>query len=281
MEPAVWSSYWIDLSPEEMVATFSRAGWRKSELSDEHGAALLARGRPEAVGAAFRAFAADRGVSFPQGHLWLTADITAENQQEVIDRLKNWLDLFAAVGVRAGVLHPGGGALREAGRSEQEILARQAAALSALARHVEGGDFVICLENIPSSAPLASDLRTIIDAAGGGDLGICLDTGHLNLADGDQGRFVREARGLLRALHLADNDGSGDQHLMPFARGTVRWADLMTALREIAYSGLLNFEIPGENRCPLPVRLAKLDYLRVAANFLLTEMSAPRPNGTA
>ena len=275
MEPAIWSSYLIDLSPEEMVTTFSQAGWSKSELSDEHGAALLARGRPEVVGTQFAQFSAEHGVRFPQGHLWLTADITAENQQEVIDRLKRWLDLFAVVGVRAGVLHPGGGALRQAEADEREILTRQAAALTALSGHVRGSDFVICLENIVGSAPLAGDLRKIIDAAGGRNLGVCLDTGHLNLADGDQGRFVREAGGLLKALHLADNDGSGDQHLMPFARGTVRWAELMTALREIGYAGLFNFEIPGENRCPLPIRLAKLDYLKAAADFLLTEMPPP------
>ena len=272
MEPAVWSSYLIDLSPEEMVSVLAGAGWRASELSDEHGAALLARGRPAAVGREFRRFAEDHGLRFPQGHLWLTADIAAQNQHEVLDRLKEWLDLFAAVGVGAGVLHPGGEAMRQSGRSGEEVLQAQVAGLTALTRHVRGGDLVICLENIVSQAPLADDLRTIIDACGGEHLGICLDTGHLNLAGGEQGRFVRQAGNLLKALHLADNDGSGDQHLMPFARGTVRWGELMAALRETGYAGLFNFEIPGENRCPLPVRLAKLDYLKAAAEFLLRQM---------
>jgi len=181
VEPAVWSSYLIDLSPEEMVSVLAGAGWRASELSDEHGAALLARGRPAAVGREFRRFAEDHGLRFPQGHLWLTADIAAQNQHEVLDRLKEWLDLFAAVGVRAGVLHPGGEAMRQSGRSGEEVLQAQVAGLTALTRHVRGGDLVICLENIVSQAPLADDLRTIIDACGGEHLGICLDTGHLNV----------------------------------------------------------------------------------------------------
>ena len=43
------------------------------------------------------------------------------------------------------------------------------------------------------------------------------------------------------------------------------------ALREVGYAGLLNFEIPGENRCPLPVRMAKLDYFAAVIPHLLGE----------
>ena len=42
----MWSSYLIDLSPEEMTETFVEHGWRVSELSAEHARALLDRGDP-------------------------------------------------------------------------------------------------------------------------------------------------------------------------------------------------------------------------------------------
>ena len=77
----------------------------------------------------------------------------------------------------------------------------------------------------------------------------------------DQGGFIRAAAGRLRALHIDDNEGRTDQHLAPFASGTVPWAETMAALREIGYDGLFNLELPGENKCPLAIRLAKLDYL--------------------
>ena len=112
------------------------------------------------------------------------------------------------------------------------------------------------------------NLLALVESVADEHLGICLDTGHLNLHDGDQGRFVREAGGHLKALHLADNDGSSDQHLMPFGLGTVRWDELTSALHEVGYAGLANFEIPGERRCPLPVRRAKLAYLREVAAYL-------------
>jgi sugar phosphate isomerase/epimerase len=271
MTPAIWSSYYIDLTPEEMVAELARAHWLYSELSDEHGAALLGRGDPVQVGREFGRMAREQGVTFPQGHLWLAADIAGEQQGQTVDRLRGWLDLFQAVGVRCGVLHPGGGAMRKAGCSAEEVFDARVAALSALCEHVRGSEFVICLENIWTTAPLAGDLLALIEAVGSEHLGICLDTGHLNLVGGEQGIFVRRAAGALKALHLADNDGSGDQHLMPFARGTVRWAELTTALREIGYAGLLNFEIPGENRCPLAIRRAKLVYLKSVAEYLVRE----------
>ncbi len=269
MKPGMWSSFLIELSPEEMVRTFADKGWRRLELSDEHAEMLLQRPNPSATGETFRSFAADNGVAFPQGHLWLTCDIAAGNQDEVIDTLRQWLDLFCAVGIRAAVLHPGGDELIRTGCDAGRLMETRLRALGALTDHLKGTDMVLCLENIPDTAPEADDLCAIIEAADSPHLGICLDTGHLNLASGDQASFITKAGPLLKALHLADNDGSGDQHLMPYGAGTVRWDEVFPALKQIGYNGLLNFEIPGESRCPLPVRLAKLDYLKVITSLIV------------
>ena len=260
MKPAIWSSYLMDLAPEEMVREFAALGWMELELGDEHGAMLLARREPVKVGRTFQAFAAGQGVSFPQGHLWLMCDIAAVDQTATLDRLRVWLDLFVAVGVKAGVLHPGGDELASKGASPARILDAQVKALRVIAAHLRGAGMTICLENVDKQQ--AGELRTIIDAAGGEGLAICLDTGHLNVIKGNQGKFIRESGRLLQALHLHDNDGSGDQHLLPYGVGNIDWADVFAALKEIRYQGLMNFEIPGERRGPLSVRLAKLDYLR-------------------
>lgn len=70
-------------------------------------------------------------------------------------------------------------------------------------------------------------------------------------------------------MHIADNEGQTDQHLMPFGRGTVAWDTVTRELNALNYRGLFNFEIPGESRCPLPVRLAKLEYLKSILPILL------------
>ncbi|MHC5056992.1 MAG: sugar phosphate isomerase/epimerase family protein [Planctomycetota bacterium] len=269
MRPAVWSSYFMDLSPEDMVRRFAEKGWAESELSTEHGETLLGRGDPSRSGAEFRRFASDEGMSFPQGHLWLVCDIAPSGgeaeQDGTVDRLREWLDLFMAVGVEAAVLHPGGWAPAKGEEGRAKVLDARARALRALTEHASGA-LTIALENCGDTA---ADLMSTIDHAGCGGLGICLDTGHAHLAKLDQAEFIARAGERLVATHLADNDGSGDQHLMPYGRGTVAWEDVMRALGGWGYAGLLNLEIPGERRCPIEVRLAKLDYLKGTMEYLI------------
>ena len=267
MKVSVWTSYLYGLTPEEIVEALPGRGWPQAELSTEHSEMLVSRGRCAEVGESFRRFAADRGMSFPQGHLKIDADVAAIDQTEVLDLLKCWLDLYLALGVKAAVIHPGGHELRSRGATAERVRDAQVRGFSELAAHVAGTDLVICMENMAGPNDL-EEFTAIINACGSRHLAICLDTGHLHVAGQRQGEFIRRAGSRLKALHVADNDGSGDQHLMPFG-GTIDWDDVVTALREVRYDGLFNFEIPGETACPLAVRMAKLDYLRVVAAIML------------
>ena len=252
---SMWTSFFIDLSPEETLAELASDGWRYAELSDEHSRTLLERGTPEASGAAFAAAARDHGVSLDQGHLDLPINIAPGDEgqrKQTIEGLKPWLDLYCAIGIRAGVLHPGRG-------DDAELSdAQRLRSLEEISRHLEGTDLVICLENCSSGEAL----MPILAATDPDRVGVCLDTGHLNLTNESQGDFIRAVGPRLRALHLAENAGQMDEHAMPFARGgSVPWEEIAIALRETGYAGLLNYEVPGERICPLEVRRLKLKYL--------------------
>lgn len=275
MEAGMWTSYFADVGPEEALELFAGRGWHCVELSTEHAATLLERGDPSVVGERFAGFAADLGVRIPQGHLKLGADIThadpTERRRE-LDELKRWMDLFAAIGIEAGVLHPGGVRCLRPYRLSPEVLEENVASLSELVEHANGRLPVICLENGGS----AHELLRLIHGAGGKGLGICFDTGHLSVVRAQapemsqsESDFIREAGDYLKALHIADNDGSSDQHLLPFEGGAVDWDSVMEGLREVGYAGLFNFEIPGETGCPIPERLAKLDSASEIARRLL------------
>ena len=73
----------------------------------------------------------------------------------------------------------------------------------------------------------------------------------------------------LHALHIADNEGKTDQHMMPYGRGNVDFAEVVAALREVDYHGLFNLEIPGERLAPLPVLGYKLEYIRKCYKYLM------------
>ncbi|NQT50816.1 sugar phosphate isomerase/epimerase [bacterium] len=261
---SMWSSFFIDLSPEDTLRTLAAGGWRHTELSDEHGRALLDRGDPQAVGRDFRACADECGVGVEQGHLWLVVDIAPPDEaerQKVVAELCQWLDLYEAIGIRAAVLHPGGGRQPDpAARRDAQLRS-----LHELTAHIQDTHIILCLENCSSG----DDLKPLLADTDPAHVGVCLDTGHLNLTDESQADFIRFCGPRLRALHLAENDKSGDQHNMPYARGgCVPWPDIATALADVAYPGLLNFEVPGENRCPLDVRRLKLRYLKDLATWI-------------
>jgi sugar phosphate isomerase/epimerase len=267
MDKSVWTSYFIEATPEEAVSLLAGRGWRTAELSCEHSEALLHRGEPETTGREFAAFCRDLGMGVPQGHLKLRANIANPDpaaRSAEIDELRRWLDLYAALGIASAVLHPGGWRMLEPGPIPPDAFALNVESLGRLLAHSSGTGVCLCLENGGN----AGELRRLIEAAGPDGLAICLDTGHLSVVRGksdgageSERTFVREAGSLLRALHLADNDGSGDQHRMPFEGGAVDWQGLAQALAELGFGGPLNYEIPGENRCPMEERLEKLDRL--------------------
>lgn len=72
--------------------------------------------------------------------------------------------------------------------------------------------------------------------------GFCLDSGHLNLAGGNPANAVKLYGERLFAVHLHDNHGATDEHLVP-GRGTIHFTDLKEALRNIGFQGVCNFEL--------------------------------------
>ena len=267
---SIWSAFDVELSPEDMVLELEKRGLRLCELSDEHGDMLLKRGGdPAQIGAAFRAFAAEHGVSFPQGHLWLAVRL-CDTTRDVIGILKNWLRLFAAIGIKNAVLHCDSSSFPK-GTDAETIIAANAEALKKLTPLAEELRIRICLENLLGVFHDATVLNRVIDLVGSPALGICLDTGHLNIAHhGTQASFILAAGQRLHALHLADNEGATDQHMMPFGRGNVDFRAVMYALDAVSYDGLINYEIPGERFLPMCLRKAKTDYLRTVTDYLLS-----------
>ena len=264
MKTAIWTSYHYELSPEQAIYELSKSGIRYTELSDEHALVLLERGDPAVVGAEFKKYADQMGVKIPQGHLWLGVKLVADDN--AVSVLKKWIDLFRAIGIKRGVLHCD--AMKDVDIPYKQKLLRNVEKIKELVDYIKGTDFIICLENLCSIVPSVEDLLYIIKKVGGRNLGICLDTGHLNLVGGNQRDFILKAGRKLKALHIADNEGAVDQHMMPFGKGTVNIKEVFATLKEIGYKGIYNLEIGGERRCPVEIRRFKAQYIKKSFEYL-------------
>ncbi len=119
-----------------------------------------------------------------------------------------------------------------------------------------------------------AEIGEILSAVNRSNVAVCLDTGHANLAGVDCPQFIRDAAARLAALHINDNDGKSDGHLLPYGCGTIPWDRVLHALRAVHYQGPLNFEVPGEIDCPQPVQMAKLDYALQVAEWMGHSASA-------
>ena len=115
----------------------------------------------------------------------------------------------------------------------------------AAAKHGVG----IAIENMfmhggyPCFAASCDDLIELVDTLGDDKVfGTCWDTGHGNLNKLDQAAAVRAMGKRLKALHVNDNKGQWDDHILPF-HGTIQWEPFMKALKDAGYEGDFTYEI--------------------------------------
>ena len=273
---SIWSQYYHEMKIEDAVLEFIKNGIYCSELSDEHGAELLSRDVDYiATGKKLAAFIQEHNFEMSQGHLWLKVKICTD--ETAVETLCRWIDMYEAIGIKNMVLHCE--ELYSLGLPREERVKLNVEKLRIVAEHVKGKDITICLENlsgvragVPKEELVvgsAEHLLEVIDALGSDRFGICLDTGHLNLTFKDQSQFILCAKDKLKALHIADNEGERDQHLMPFTKGKVNFVKVVEALREIGYVGLFNLEIPGETKIPLELRNEKIKYIKACYDYLM------------
>ena len=100
------------------------------------------------------------------------------------------------------------------------------------------GEFKKLYPTIYSSA---EELARAADALGP-SFGVCLDSGHALITGTDIPDACRLLGERLLALHLHDNTGDRDDHLIPYF-GKVPFEKMLDALKEIGYKGNINFEV--------------------------------------
>lgn len=192
------------------------------------------------------------GIEFTQSHLPYY-DIFGPNSDDktllMEELIRRSIIASGMLGVKWAVTHPG--TVYTAGHDAHASLEQN---LIYYRRHlktaVEAG-VGIALENDFEyrSAPYqrifaasVEELCALCDAFSSSHMGICYDFGHANLTGGFHRQNLALIGKRLKAVHVQDNDGTKDQHLMPFF-GEINWAEAMEGLAECGYDGDLTYEI--------------------------------------
>ena len=176
------------------------------------------------------------------GDLLSIASADAAARAEAMAETERALQIARRIPMDALVVHLGwprtqaryGGSNRDAARRSVEELCRLAEPLGVR----------IAIEVIPNDLSRPGSLVHFAeDDLESGDAGICLDFGHAHM-DGDLADSIEAVSEHLIAVHVHDNLGRVDDHLVPFD-GSIDWPAALTAVQKVGYDGTLMFEVAG------------------------------------
>jgi len=104
-------------------------------------------------------------------------------------------------------------------------------ALGELAPRAESLGLTIALENgMAGYAATTAELLSLAAECGSPAVGICYDSGHAHITEDAAAALATLAPSVV-TVHLHDNDGKEDQHLLP-EEGTLDWRAVVAGLRE-------------------------------------------------
>ncbi len=226
-----------------------------------------------------RAHAQKFGIEFSQVHgPWRVPirDFTEEDRAERMEKMKKAVRAASLLGAKCMVIHPimPFGIFDVEKQKTEETWALNLTFMRELAACGAAYDVTVCLENMPFSTFSISkpeQILQMIDAVGSKHFKMCLDTGHVNvfpeLSVADELKRYRE---VIRALHIHDNDGKGDNHALPYF-GTLDWETLGQTLATLNLPCPFSYETAPPARLPLPIYETYLKSMVEIANTICTE----------
>ncbi len=108
-------------------------------------------------------------------------------------------------------------------------------------------NLLFAVENLPPGylADTARELCQIVETVDHNRVGYCIDTGHAHLTS-QMDKLVRGCGSKILNVHIHDNAGDKDSHLMPF-EGNIDWPATVSLFNEVQFSGLLTYELTNES----------------------------------
>jgi len=238
MEIGVWTGLYNDLDIETTVRHLAEIGWFHVEFDVVHIVEATKREWREKL-KSLRELCQSLGVKAWQMHF----------HAEHIENAHRWMEYCQILEVPYLVFHTIGPRVNRSLKEIKKTIELNVETFKEIVKFAEDLGVKVALENAGSLRQV-SDLKEIINGAGSPFIGICLDTSHANMDGLDLEETIYECGRLLWATHISDNDGTGDQHRIPYNASywgkPINWIKVARALRKINYQNLFMMEILGE-----------------------------------
>lgn len=223
--------------------------------------------------------AAKLGVEFSQSHLpyykWRGDDPYAEGCEKnefIVETTKRCIEISRMLGVKWAVVHPVSDRAFAVDREKNlaynhEIYDKYVELAS---KYGVGLAFenMADLEGNRRYGVVADELNDIVDSYNSEYVGACWDFGHANKVHLKQSQQIEALGSRLKATHVDDNIGQTDLHTIPYL-GTVDWADAVSALKKIGYTGDFNFELATCKRLPKELAPSAARFIYDVGNYLV------------
>lgn len=218
------------------------------KLSDEEFRAYFTR---------MKACADQYGIEIYQMHgIWLTVnfDKTDEDRAATLGYYVKQMQACNYLGCKYLVIHPFMPFGFDVEGDFAFTLEVNRKLLRDLIPHAEQWGVTVCVENLPfPNNPMSrvTEVKKLVSEIGHPKIKVCLDTGHANIFSNDIAADVRLLGNDLATLHVHDNYGKKDDHLLPY-HGSIKWDEFLASLTEIGYNGCFNLETYIGERVPEP-----------------------------
>ena len=252
-------------TPIQMAEHFHKVGFEGFDFDMNEYTDVYAPEERDSIISALADKAAALGLSVDMCHLpfYGKKDIRMLDLELNHKLIKMGIEGAAKLGVRNGVIHPQPLIMPLEQFDDEDCFRKTVEYLTPLAEHAARHGVRLAIENMSNHACVNGIYRycsmpeEVVRVADYFGAGICWDFGHANSVKLPQGDSLRYLGKRLTALHVNDNNGNKDDHLLPFW-GTVDWHDAMQGLRDSGYDGCFNYEcrmikIPAELRDELGV----------------------------
>lgn len=172
-------------------------------------------------------------------------DYTEEDRAERFEKMSRAIIATGILGAKYIAIHPIMPFGTDSPDHPEEQFRMNIEFFGELAKVAKANNVIICLENMPfvnlPTSGINSILR-IVREVNHPNLKVCLDTGHANIVPPSPAEAVKLiGKDLLMMLHVHDNKGDFDYHLLPF-EGTIDWDAFAAALKEIKFDGVISLE---------------------------------------